>query len=94
MNKINNTGGLWRNSYKKAGDSRPDYIGEITIAGVTHKIAAWNAGGGEGKPVISLRVSQAVPAPPSKPTSFAAAPTPVKAVEFDPLNPPDEEIPF
>jgi len=94
LDKINNTGGLWRNNYKKTGDKRPDYIGEITIDGVTHKIAAWNAGGGDGKPVISLRVSVPVEAPPSSQTAYATAPVPVKAVEFDPLNPPDEEIPF
>lgn len=84
MDKINNTGGLWRNNYKKAGDKRPDYIGEITIDGVTHKIAAWNASGGGGKPIVSLRVTQPVAAPSAT----------VKAVEFDPLNPPDEDIPF
>lgn len=94
MKKINNTGGLWRNNYKKAGDKRPDYIGEITIDGVTHKIAAWNAGGGEGKPVISLRVSVPVEAPPPSPTEFSAPPVKAVAVEFDPLSPPDDDIPF
>ena len=94
MDKINNTGGLWRNNYKKDGDRRPDYIGEVTIAGVTHKIAAWNSGAGGGKPAINIRVTQALPTPSSKPTAYAEAPPPVKAVEFDPLNPPDEEIPF
>jgi len=95
LDKINNTGGLWRNNYKKDGDRRPDYIGEITIAGVTHKIAAWSSGAGGGKPAINIRVTQAVFTPPDKSsTEFSETPAKVVAVEFDPLNPPDEDIPF
>jgi len=59
MAKHDGTGGLWRNKFKVPGDSKPDYIGEITIAGVTHKIAGWpNTSGNPKQPILNLVVSQ------------------------------------
>ena len=58
MAKLNNTGGLWRNKYKTSTDKRPDFTGDITIGGVTHKIAGWQNSGAGGKPIVSLVVEQ------------------------------------
>ena len=64
MAKHEGKGGLWHNQYKSTGDTKPDYIGEITIAGVTHKIAAWhNKSGNPHQPLINMIVSQPKPIP-------------------------------
>lgn len=57
MSKHDNKGGLWRNQFK-ASDQHPDYVGEVTINGVTHKIAAWNDSTGNPKrPALNLVVT-------------------------------------
>lgn len=81
MTKHNNTGGLWRNKYKEAGDKKPDFMGDITIEGVTYKIAGWHNSGEGGKPVIALKVTPEV-----KP------PTPAKPVNLSGVS--DTDLPF
>lgn len=57
MSKHDNKGGLWRNKYKTK-DFQPDYVGEVTIDGVTHKLAAWDDKTGNSKrPIVHLVVS-------------------------------------
>ncbi len=80
MSKHNNTGGLWSNNYKKQGDMRPDFIGEITIGNVTHKIAAWHNTKGVGnKPDLNIVVTEAVA-------------TPAKAVDVSQVK--TDDLPF
>jgi len=84
MAKHINTGGLWINKYKTNayGDTKPHWTGDINIEGITYKLAGWSNPGDGGRPVIALTVQAIAP------------PAPAKAVAFDPLNPPDDTIPF
>ncbi len=78
--KHNNTGGLWSNNYKKLGDMRPDFIGEITIGNVTHKIAMWrNTKGTGNKPDYNIVVTE-------------PAPTPAQVVDVSKVK--DDDLPF
>lgn len=65
MAKHDGKGGLWNNPYKTAGDARPNYIGEITIHGITHKISGWiNSQAGGGRPTINLVFNKEYKTPP------------------------------
>lgn len=57
MASIDNTGGLWRNK-KRNHPKSPDYIGQITIEGVTYFISAWKTDGSGKKPAVSIKVNQ------------------------------------
>jgi len=53
------TGGLWRNQYKGGNSARPDYVGQITLGGVSYPIAAWtNHSTSGGKPSITIRLNE------------------------------------
>lgn len=57
MSKHDNAGGLWNNKYK-TDPKHPDYVGEITIDGITHKIAGWSdMSGNPRRPIVNLVVS-------------------------------------
>ena len=79
MTKINNTGGLWANKYKAMGDNKPDYIGEVTIGGITYKIAGWQQDGSGGRPLVNIKVTELMPVP-------------VKAADVSQVK--DEDLPF
>lgn len=94
MAKQEGKGGLWHNKFKSQGDKRPDYVGEITIHGVTHKLSGWvSTMTHAGAPVINLVFNKEFKAPP-KPNSYAPPPEVAKAVEFDPFDDKDKDIPF
>lgn len=101
MAKQDGKGGLWPNHYKTQGDNRPDYVGEITITGITHKISGWiNTNTGGGRPVINLvfngeyKTPAVAPATPATPREVPAT-TMTDALHDD--NDPfdnNEKIPF
>ena len=71
--KHNNTGGLWSNNYKKIGDMRPDFIGEITIDNVTHKIAMWRNTKGTGNtPDYNIVATEPITTQPVKAVDVSA----------------------
>ncbi len=57
MHPYNNNGALWCNNGKVIGDMRPDYVGEITIDNVTHKIAMWRGNRGGSHPEYNIKVT-------------------------------------
>lgn len=88
MAKHDNTGGLWPNKFKQAGDSKPDFTGEIIIDGVRHKLAAWRTDGTKGKPTVSLVATTVKHVPPS-----CYEPS-LSDIIADPFNDPNKPPPF
>lgn len=93
------SGALFKND-KGDNQARPDYRGDITINGVTHKLAAWIKEGRNGSKFMSLRVE--VPRddphsrPPSQPgpRSVGSAMPPAARNAARTGNDLDDEIPF
>jgi len=51
-----NHGGLWPNKYKTV-KAAPDYVGQININGVVHKLVAWKCSSKNPRaPQISIRI--------------------------------------
>lgn len=97
MAKHNNTGGLWLNQYKITGDKRPDYVGEINIAGVIHKISGWiNLNKGGGRPVINLVINGDYKTPPVVKTPIPPREVPVSTLRdaFEEAEDWESDIPF
>lgn len=49
MDLKQNTGSIFRNSYKKEGDKQPEYKGKINVNGEEWEIALWLAESKDGK---------------------------------------------
>jgi uncharacterized protein (DUF736 family) len=74
-----NHGVLFRNSHKEVGDKRPDFQGEINVAGKEFQLAGWLRESKKGAKFLSLKIT------PSEDCSRAVAPPPIAA---------DEDIPW
>ena len=49
-----NTGSLFKNSYKTAGDKKPDYTGTCVVGGNEYRISAWINTAKNGTKYMSL----------------------------------------
>jgi hypothetical protein len=94
-----NTGRLFKNTYKQPGDNKPDYTGDFTdAAGNKMRLAAWIKNTGQG-PWLSIKVSepqqqqpaQSGYAPAAAPPSSSTEP-PAQTVYDGPDD--DSEMPF
>ena len=56
MTNKENTGAIFKNSYKKEGDKSPDYKGGINVNGVEKELALW-VQEKDGKKYFSVKVS-------------------------------------
>jgi hypothetical protein len=53
-----NQGIFYRNSYKKEGDNKPEYIGTVKIAGIEYKLKIWKTKSGKA---YNIKVSKKYP---------------------------------
>lgn len=93
-----NMGALWSNKYKGPHDKRPDYTGEIDVAGVTYKIAAWEQNNfNKHKPHLVVKVSEPYIAKTAMDPIKTAVAVPVSAMPHDiedPFGWGGDNIPF
>ena len=50
-----NAGSIWKNEYKKEGDSKPDYRGKINVDGKVKEISLW-VNEWEGKKFFGVKI--------------------------------------
>jgi len=63
MSSYINQGGLWDNQ-RKYEPSDPDFVGNINIAGVDHKIVGWmSSSKNKLSPTINIKLSNPRPVP-------------------------------
>ena len=81
MSSYTNQGGLWDNQ-RKYEPSDPDFVGNINIAGVDHKIVAWmSTSKNKLAPTINIKVNS---------VDFVKAAPQYKAVDKEK----EDDIPF
>jgi len=58
MEQKENSGAIFKNSYKKEGDKSPDYKGTINCDGNQKDIALWLSKSKDGKSYFSVKLSE------------------------------------
>ncbi len=88
------SGVLFKNEKKMRDDNRPNYTGKINVGGVEKRLAAWVKTDRNGKPFMSLKVTDDRPQRQDSSEASREAAQPVKPQDHQAPLDDDSEIPF
>ena len=95
MASKDNSGNLFKNTFKEEGTKQPDYKGEVMINGTVMKASLWLNKDKNGKTYFGLGFqSMEEAAKYSKANSTTTAPPTFAESQATPPAPADEDIPF